>query len=89
MVVTLASIFIRFLIFESGTERYNSAPLSAARVAKLVDARDLKSLGSDPLPVRVRPRAPFTNKVGILPNLHSTLNSVVKVISRKVSAETP
>ena len=33
-------------------------PLLIARVAKLVDARDLKSLGLAAVPVRVRPRAP-------------------------------
>ena len=31
----------------------------SARVAEQVDARDLKSLGGDPVPVRVRPRAPI------------------------------
>jgi len=30
----------------------------AARVVKLVDTRDLKSLGRNAVPVRVRPRAP-------------------------------
>ena len=30
-----------------------------ARVVELVDTRDLKSLGGDSVPVRVRPRAPF------------------------------
>ena len=33
---------------------------SKARVAELVDARDLKSLECKLVPVRVRPRAPFT-----------------------------
>ena len=30
-----------------------------ARVVELVDTRDLKSLGGNSVPVRVRPRAPF------------------------------
>lgn len=33
--------------------------LTIARVVKLVDTRDLKSLASNSVPVRVRPRAPF------------------------------
>jgi hypothetical protein len=31
----------------------------AARVVKLVDTRDLKSLGGNPMPVQVRLRAPL------------------------------
>ena len=33
--------------------------LRRARVVKSVDTRDLKSLGGNPVPVQVRPRAPF------------------------------
>ncbi len=35
-----------------------SSPLRYARVAKQVDARDLKSLDGNIMPVRLRPRAP-------------------------------
>jgi hypothetical protein len=37
-----------------------------ARVVKLVDTRDLKSLASNGVPVQVRPRAPFLYKIVVL-----------------------
>ncbi len=43
-----------------------SIPASAskkAQVAKQVDARDLKSLGGNTMPVRFRPWAPYTDFV--------------------------
>ena len=42
----------------------NGYVLSTARVAKLVDARDLKSLGRKPMQVRVLPRASSRHAMG-------------------------
>ena len=49
---------IRLSRFDSGF-RLHSLSQSVARVVKLVDTGDLKSLASNGVPVQVRPRAPF------------------------------
>ena len=66
--------------------------LDKARVAKLVDARDLKSLDLKVLPVRVRPRAPSTARLSAVfrtrNNIPTTQNKIhvrvcVRVLTRK------
>ena len=47
---------------------------SKARVVELVDTRDLKSLGGNSVPVRVRPRAPILDFIPSLTVKFSLLN---------------
>ncbi len=46
--------------------RHSTRAARSARVAKLVDARDLKSLTLAGMPVRVRPRAPTTSIISLV-----------------------
>ena len=52
---TSGALILGFQKYWLGFERVH---LINARVAKLVDATDLKSVGSNTVPVQVRPRAP-------------------------------
>ncbi len=51
---------MRFAVVKTKVSRYN---FNAARVVELVDAMDSKSIDSDIMPVRVRPRAPVQCEV--------------------------
>ena len=58
--------------FDSGPSLHNSRTI--ARVAKLVDARDLKSLGGNTMPVRFRPRAPLIGNLFRIVTFYSILH---------------
>ena len=53
------------LHFLRATSPHQHSSATQARVVKLVDTRDLKSLAGNSVPVQVRPRAPFQSFISL------------------------